>query len=63
MHLRDKLLHNDVRTVNTPQVMIDAPRVKFDEHLRLIDDRHRNQIGRLLDGLRSLILETRTATD
>lgn len=63
MHLRDMLLHNDLRTVNTPQVMIDAPRTKFDEDLRLIDDRNRDQIARLLDGLRTMIIETRTASD
>jgi len=54
LHLREILLHNDVRVVTSPQVMIDRGSDKFDEDLRLVDERTRGQIARLLASLRDL---------
>lgn len=55
IHLREILGHNDVRLVGSPTVAIDRGSLKFDADLRLVDDRHRDQIVRLLDALGDLI--------
>ena len=49
-HLRDTLLHNRVRIVAGPEVYIDRAREKFVDG-RLIDERARDQIRRLLEAL------------
>lgn len=56
LHLRDVLLHNEVRLVTSPQVMIDRAAAKFDDDLRLVDERHRDQVARLVAALRDLIV-------
>jgi chromate reductase len=55
LHLREILGHNDMRIVGSPTVAIDRGSQKFDADLRLVDDRHRDQITRLLDALAGLI--------
>jgi chromate reductase len=50
LHLREILLHNDVPVVASPQVMIDRGASKFEDGV-LIDERHRDQISRLLAAL------------
>ena len=60
MHLREILGHNDVRLVGNPTVAIDMGSRKFDEDLILTDERHRDQIARLLAALDDLIAIDRT---
>ncbi len=50
MHLRDTLLHNRVRIAAGPEVYIDRAREKFADG-RLVDERARGQIRRLLVSL------------
>jgi len=57
LHLREILLHNDVRLVGSPQVMVDGASSKFDDDLRLTDERHRGQVAKLLDSLCDLIVD------
>jgi chromate reductase len=56
MHLRDILLHNDVRLVGKPEVMIDRASTKFASG-RLADERHRDQLRRLVEALTDLVRE------
>lgn len=58
-HLRETLLHNQVDLVLSPQVMIEAASTKFDDNLRLTDERHLDQIFRLLIGLVDLVDRSR----
>ena len=51
LHLREILLGNRVDLVLSPQVMIDLASTRFDDDLRLTDDRFRDQIARLLAAL------------
>jgi len=51
LHLREILLHNRVDLVQSPQVMIDAASTRFDDDLRLTDERYRTQISQLLQAL------------
>lgn len=60
LHLREVLLHNAVPLVDSPQVMIDRAPTKFTDGA-LVDERHRDQITRLLTSLRDLILRRRVA--
>ena len=55
-HLRDIARHNDLRMVQKPEVLISAPWEKFDDDLNLVDERTRDQIGRLVIALRGLTL-------
>jgi chromate reductase len=59
LHLREILAHNTMPLVQSPQVMIDRPSTKFaDDGLgepALTDERHRDQISRLLTALADLI--------
>jgi chromate reductase len=55
LHLREILLHNQVPLVAAPQVMVDGASRKFDARGQLTDERHRDQISRLLGSLRELI--------
>ena len=48
LHLREILMHNRLRVVTHPQVYIDRPWEKFDETPKLVDERARDQISRLL---------------
>ncbi|MCB2223756.1 MAG: NAD(P)H-dependent oxidoreductase [Actinobacteria bacterium] len=48
LHLRETLLHNRVDLVASPQVMIDRASERFDERLRLTDERARSQVARLV---------------
>ena len=50
-HLRQILMHNDLRVVNRPGVMISRAAEHFDADLNLINDRYRQQIKRLLEAL------------
>ena len=53
MHLRQVLLHSDLRVVQTPEVLV-AGGTSFTDGV-LTDDRHRDQIRRLCTGLIELI--------
>jgi chromate reductase len=55
LHLREILLHSQGPLVASPQVMVDAASTKFDAEGRLTDNRHRDQITRLLAGLQDLV--------
>lgn len=55
LHLREVLAHNQLRVVAQPQVLIDRPWEKYDEGPRLVDERARDQIRRLIDALRAEI--------
>ena len=50
-HLREILRHNGVRVVGLPEVMIDTAESRFDADGRLLDERFRGQIRRLLEAL------------
>jgi chromate reductase len=50
-HLRQILLHNDMRVVNRPQVLISRASEHFDADLTLTSDRYLHQIERLLAAL------------
>jgi chromate reductase len=58
-HFRDIALHNDLRLVQQPEVLISAPWDKFDDDLRLTDERTREQIHRLIMALRGLTTRIR----
>jgi hypothetical protein len=53
MHLRQVLLHNDLRVVQTPEVLV-AGGSNFTDGV-LSNDRYRDQIGRLCAALIELI--------
>ncbi len=55
LHLRQILAHNDLRVVQKPEVLIDGAWSKFDEDGRLTDERHRDQIHRLLEALADVV--------
>lgn len=50
-HLRQILMHNDLRVVNRPGVMISRAAEHFDEDLNLTSERFLRQIERLLQAL------------
>lgn len=50
-HLRQILMHNDMRVLNRPNVMISRAPEHFDEDLNLVNDRYAKQIERLLAAL------------
>ena len=50
-HLRQILMHNDLRVINRPNVLISRAPEHFDEDLNLVNDRYRHQIERLLHAL------------
>ncbi|NNL71238.1 MAG: NAD(P)H-dependent oxidoreductase [Acidimicrobiia bacterium] len=50
-HLRQILMHNDLRVVNRPSVMISRAAEHFDDDVELITDRYRKQIQQLLTAL------------
>lgn len=50
-HLRQILMHNDVRVLNRPNVMISRAAEHFDEDLILTNERYVAQIERLLQAL------------
>jgi chromate reductase len=56
LHLRQILLHNDLPLVGKPEVMIDRASTKFDDG-RLVDERHRDQVRRLVEALAGLVRE------
>ncbi len=51
LHLRQVLRHNSLRVVQKPEVLIDRVWSKFDDDRRLVDERARDQISRLLVAL------------
>ncbi len=55
LHLREILRHNDARVVGKPEVLIDRASTKFDDGLRLTDERAADQIQRLLVELAALV--------
>jgi chromate reductase len=55
LHLREILIHNRMPVVQSPQVLIDRAAAKFDGDGRLTDERHRDQIARLLAELTILV--------
>lgn len=57
-HLRQILMHNDMRVVTRPNVLISHASKHFDEDLTFTDERHLNQIQRLLE---ALVTEARAA--
>lgn len=50
-HLRQILMHNDMRVVNRPNVLISRASEHFDEDLNLVSERYLRQIERLLGAL------------
>lgn len=60
LHLRDILLHNRVRLVDAPQVMIDQASTRFDADGRLHDERFRKQIAALLEALQDEVRRSAT---
>ncbi len=59
LHLREIARHNDLRVVGRPEVLIDRAWTKFDEAGNLTDERHRDQIRRLLEALADLVVAAR----
>jgi chromate reductase len=59
LHLREILFHNRVDLVDSPQVTIEDAADKFDDRLRLTDERHRRQIARLLEALMTRVVSSR----
>lgn len=59
MHLRDIALHNHMEIVNSIEVFIDRAFTKFDDEGNLTDERARDQIGRLLEGLAEVVRRSR----
>ena len=47
-HLRQILMHNDLRVINRPSVMISRAPEHFDEDLNLTNERYLHQVERLL---------------
>jgi chromate reductase len=58
-HFRDIALHNDLRLVQQPEVLISEPWDKFDDDLVLTDERTRDQLHRLVIALRGLTTRIR----
>ena len=58
LHLREILAHNQVRLVASPQVYVDTPDTRFDDDLRLHNDKFRRQVERLLLALGEIIAES-----
>jgi chromate reductase, NAD(P)H dehydrogenase (quinone) len=54
MHLRQILIHNRMVAVPGPEVLVDSAWSRFDEDMRLTDDRHRKALGILLEELVAL---------
>ena len=50
-HLRQILMHNDLRVINRPNVMISRAPEHFDAELNLVDERYLHQVERLLQAL------------
>ena len=50
-HLRQILMHNDMRVVSRPNVLINHASKQFDEDLSLVNERYLDQIQRLLAAL------------
>ena len=50
-HLRQILMHNDLRVVNRPNVLISRAAEHFDDQLELVTERYRKQIQQLLAAL------------
>lgn len=50
-HLRQILMHNDLRVVNRPNVLISRAPEHFDDELELVTERYRKQIQQLLAAL------------
>lgn len=58
-HFRDIARHNDLVAVQKPEVLVADAWSRFDEDLRLTDERTRGQLRRLVLALRSLTIRTR----
>lgn len=54
IHLRDILIHNNNIVVPRPEVAVAFAGREFDKDLNLVNERYREQIGRLLVNLRDL---------
>jgi chromate reductase len=50
-HLRQILMHNDMRVVNRPSVFISRASEHFDQDLILTSERYLDQIEKLLEAL------------
>jgi len=50
-HLRQILMHNDMRVVSRPNVLVSHAPKQFDEDLNLTDERYLSQVERLLAAL------------
>lgn len=50
-HLRQILMHNDMRVITRPNVLISHASKQFDEDLNLVNERHLDQIRKLLEAL------------
>lgn len=58
-HFRDIARHNDLRVVQKPEVLVPDAWTRFDDDLRLTDERTRDQVRRLVAALRALTLRER----
>lgn len=54
-HLRQILMHNDVRLVNRPNVLIARASEHFDDELNLTTERYLKQVERLVEALVALV--------
>ncbi len=51
LHLRQILQHNSLRVVQKPEVLVDRVWERVDREGRVVDERYRDQIRRLLEAL------------
>lgn len=59
LHLRQILAHNDLRVVQKPEVLVDRVWERFDRSGRLVDERFRDQLERLLAALAAEVRRSR----
>ena len=58
-HLRQSFLNLNVIAVTRPEVMLGNANQRFDEDLRLVDEKSREMVGRLIEALAALIRKQR----
>ena len=58
-HLRQSFLNLNVIAVTRPEVMLGNAKQRFDENLKLVDEKSREMVGRLIEALAALIRKQR----
>ena len=58
-HLRQSFLNLNVIAVTRPEVMLGNANQRFDENLKLVDEKSREMVGRLIEALAALIRKQR----